>query len=86
MVVIRSAWGKYLYREQYHKFQEMIDEIAILMNPLKVIQWQANKDVYMKQLRDAGINTPETYVLSLEDVQKDESSGVVEYIQEQAWL
>lgn len=68
MIVIRSAWEKYEYLQDYQEFLEMANEHAILMNPLEVIQWQSRKDVYMEQLRQAGIHTPRTIRLTREDL------------------
>lgn len=67
ITMIRSAWNKYEYLEHYHQFQRDMDEISILMNPLKVIQWQSNKEVYLKELRDAGVNVPKTIMYSSKD-------------------
>ena len=50
MVVIRSAWDKYQYYEYYNEFQQEINDIAILMNPLKILQWQANKAKYLDRI------------------------------------
>lgn len=32
-----------------------------MINPLKIISWQAEKDVYLKQLADAGVHMPKTF-------------------------
>lgn len=82
MVVIRSAWDKYQYYEDYQDFLQETDQRAILMNPLKIIQWQADKDVYMQQLKEAGINTPETILVGQADVEEDPANGDIEKIQE----
>jgi glutathione synthase/RimK-type ligase-like ATP-grasp enzyme len=82
MVVIRSAWGKYSYYEYYEEFQQEMNEIAILMNPIKILQWQADKAKYLAELRDAGINTIETIPLSLEDLKENHPNLGIEGIQE----
>ena len=82
MVVIRSAWDKYDYYEDYVDFLQATDKRAILMNPLKVIQWQAEKDIYMQQLKDAGINTPDTVLVAQKDIEEDAANGDIENIQE----
>lgn len=82
MVAIRSAWDKYQYYEDYVQFQKEMDEIAVLMNPLKIIQWQANKEKYLQALSDAGINTLETVSLSRQDLETDKSGWSIEGVQE----
>ena len=69
MIVIRSAWNKYKYLEDYWSFiKEMDQKGAIVMNPPKVIQWQAQKASYLPQLAQAGINIPETVYFGPDDV------------------
>lgn len=78
MVVIRSAWDKYQYYEDYVKFQQDMNEIAILMNPLKIIQWQADKAKYLGQLTDAGIKTIETVSVARENLKEWTIEGIQE--------
>ena len=67
-VVIRSAWDKYEWIDEYWQFQRDVDEHSLLFNPLQVLQWQAQKDVYLQQLKSKGIPMVDTVWLTYDDI------------------
>ena len=80
LVILRSAWGKNSYMNTFVLFLDEIDQTRILLNPRKVLAWQANKAVYLMDLQAAGINIPQTiiydpwgrdYFPSVKDIMKD---------------
>jgi glutathione synthase/RimK-type ligase-like ATP-grasp enzyme len=78
MVVIRSAWNKYYYIEDYWRFLHEMDQSTILVNPLDVILWQADKANYLRQLHEAGINIPRTVHIGPDQVDLDDKEGPTE--------
>mmetsp|Transcript_14040 Transcript_14040/g.33730 ORF Transcript_14040/g.33730 Transcript_14040/m.33730 type:complete len:350 (-) Transcript_14040:496-1545(-) len=69
-VVIRSAWDKYDWIDEYWQFQRDVDVHSLLFNPIEVLQWSANKDQYLKELHSKGIHMVETAYVTFDDVEK----------------
>ena len=79
MVIIRSAWSRYEYPDEYLRFLETMDQSAILMNPLSVIQWQADKAAYLQQLQAAGVPVPPTLFVNYRDDSNDDESYLFDW-------
>jgi glutathione synthase/RimK-type ligase-like ATP-grasp enzyme len=62
VVVVRSAWAKFSYLEEYKAFLDEVNTHSFLFNPRELMRWQSNKINYMRQLADY-VKVPHTITI-----------------------
>ena len=61
-VVVRSAWAKYSYFEDFKAFLDQVNTHSFLFNPRELMRWQSNKINYMSQLAHY-VKVPHTIII-----------------------
>lgn len=78
-VLFRTTWDYFDRFPEFSKWLSAIESKTTLINPKELIYWNIDKS-YLKDLRDAGINIPETIFIQI-----GETKSLEEIVNETDW-